>query len=289
MTDPAITQAISGMGSDLGPKVLERCRDLYDGCQRALAEVVSSQARDLAYGPNERHRLDIYGEAAAVAKPVLLFIHGGGFVAGDKGGDASHWANANVGRMAARAGLIGAVMNYRLAPAHGWPAGAEDVGAAVAWLRENAATHGGDPERIVLIGTSAGAVHIAGYLAAGGKGVRGAVLLSGLYGYTPLDPRDERYYGAPAHYSERAPRAAMEETALPLFLACAQHDPARFQAEFLGLMAARLARHGTMPAAHIASGHNHYTMAMHLGSQDRRLETEILHFVGACCNWGKET
>jgi hypothetical protein len=66
--------------------------------------------------------------------------------------------------------------------------------------------------------------------------VRGAVLLSGLYGYTSLDSRDERYYGGPEDYADRMPREAVAGTALPLLLACAQFDPPRFQAEFLGLM-----------------------------------------------------
>ena len=133
------------------------------------------------------------------------------------------------------------------------------------------------------MGTSAGAVHIAGWLGlvAQGKesteGVRGAVLLSGLYGYTPLDPKDERYY-RPGDASQM-PREAIVATTLPLFVACAQFDPPRFQTEFLGLMQERLDRHGMMPRGHIASGHNHYSMAMHLGTSDRRLEAEILRFV----------
>jgi acetyl esterase/lipase len=271
------------MGTTLGPDVLAACKALFDKEQRALAEAVPALAADCAYGPDARHRLDLYGTPGAALKPVLLFVHGGGFVMGSKGGPADDWANAAVGRMAARAGLIGAVINYRLAPDHRFPAGAEDVGVALAWLRANVAEHGGDPDRIVVMGTSAGAVHIAGWLdlVAQGKasteGARGAVLLSGLYGYTPLDPKDERYY-QPGDLSQM-PRAAVVASTLPLFIACAEFDPPRFQAEFLGLMHERLGRHGALPRGHIASGHNHYSMAMHLGTSDRRLETEILGFV----------
>ena len=150
------------------------------------------------------------------------------------------------------------------------------------YLRAHVAAHGGDPELIVLIGTSAGAVHVAGFLRLRPDHadlVRGAVLLSGLYGYAPLDPRDERYYG-PAPHAAKVPMEAVAATPLPLLVACAQYDPARFQAEFLGLMADRLARHGTMPRSLILPGHNHYTLAMHLGTADRRLEAEILAFLG---------
>jgi hypothetical protein len=68
-------------------------------------------------------------------------------------------------------------------------------------------------------------------------------------------------------------------TRLPLLVACAQHDPDRFQAEFIGLMNDRRARHGTMPRAVIMTCHNHYTLAMHLGTSDTRLENEIAAFI----------
>lgn len=277
-------ESIAALGTTLGPAVLAQCAALFAAEQQALAGRVPVRARDLAYGPDPRQKLDLYGEGDG--RPVLVFVHGGGFVTGDKGGD-DHWANANVGRMAAEAGLIGCVINYRLAPDHGWPAGSEDVGAAVGWLRDNIAEQGGDPERIVLAGTSAGAVHIAGYLKLRPDhcdAVRGAILLSGLYGYTPLDPKDLRYYASEDSYPEQMPRAAVEATNLPLLLACAEFDPPRFQREFVELVGARLARHGAMPRSYIASGHNHYSMAMHLGTSDRRMADEIIGFVGQCCN-----
>ncbi|WP_294131121.1 alpha/beta hydrolase [Sphingobium sp.] len=275
-----IRHAIAAMGTGLGPDVLTQCRALFDTEQSVLQAAVPVTQGDIAYGPHERHRLDIYAPLDATGPaPVLVFVHGGGFLKGDKGG-ADAWPNANVGRMAAQAGFVGVVINYRLAPDHMWPAGSEDLAAVVAWLKANVAQHGGDPDRIVLAGTSAGAVHVAGYLKlAGDADVRGAMLLSGLYGYTPLDERDLLYYGNAALYAERMPMEAVATTRLPLLVACAQYDPPRFQAEFLGLMQDRLARHGAMPRAVIMTGHNHYTMPMHLGTADRRLADEICAFV----------
>lgn len=275
-----IRHAIAAMGTGLGPDVLAQCRALFDAEQSTFQAAVPVTQGDIAYGPQERHRLDIYAPLdASGAVPVLVFVHGGGFLKGDKGG-AEAWPNANVGRMAAQAGFVGVVINYRLAPDHMWPAGSEDVAAVVAWLKANVAQHGGDPERIVLAGTSAGAVHVAGYLKlTGDADIRGAVLLSGLYGYTPLDERDLLYYGDAALYTGRMPIEAVAATRLPLLVACAQYDPPRFQAEFLGLMQDRLARHGAMPRAVIMTGHNHYSMPMHLGTADRRLADEICAFV----------
>ncbi len=271
--------AIAAMGSALGPQVVEACRALFDDEQRGLAARVPALAVDCVYGPHERHRLDLYCTAADRDVPVVLFVHGGGFRLGDKGDEGS-WQNAAVARTMAEAGFLGAAMNYRLLPDARWPQGGEDVAAAVEWLRDNAAEHGGDPARIVVVGTSAGAVHIATALKLQPDlPVAGAVLLSGLYGYTPLDAKDEPYYGLNEDYAARMPRQAIASTSIPLFICCAQYDPPRFQAEFLGLMAERLERHGALPNGMILSGHNHYSMAMHIGTADRRLTDEMVAFI----------
>jgi acetyl esterase/lipase len=274
-------QDIAAMGNALGPQVVEQVRALFDAEQRSLAMRVPVLAADCAYGPHERHRLDLYRTSMEHNLPVVLFVHGGGFRLGDKG-DGGSWQNAAVGRTMAEAGFLGAVMNYRLLPEARWPEGGEDVVQAVAWLQAHATGHGGDPARIFVIGTSAGAVHIATALKLQPDlPVAGAVLLSGLYGYTPLDVKDEPYYGSNEDYSDRMPREAVAETAIPLLVACADFDPPRFQAEFLGLVQERLQRHGIMPRAIIASGHNHYSMAMHIGTSDRRLTEEIVRFIRA--------
>ncbi|ANI79453.1 MULTISPECIES: alpha/beta hydrolase [Sphingobium] len=271
--------SIAAMGQTLGPAILDQVKALFGAEQSAFAERVRASATDLPYGPHERHRLDLYAPQGASNAPILIFFHGGGFLKGDKGDD-QNWPNANVGRMAAQAGFVGIVPNYRLAPDHQWPAGPEDVAALIAWTKANAAQHGGDPTRIVLAGTSAGAVHVAGYIKRSGTAdIRAAILLSGLYGYTPLDERDTLYYGDPSLYPERMPLEAIASTNLPLFIACAQHDPARFQQEFLALLQDRLTRHGVMPRAMIVSGHNHYSLPMHLGTADGRLADEICAFI----------
>ena len=275
-------RTIAGLGRVLGPPVLAAVYDLYRAEQERLAAAQPATLVDAAYGPDPRQRLDLYAPADGDGSaPVLLWVHGGGFLRGEKA-SADHPFNAHVGRWAARAGMVGAVMNYRLAPDHGWPAGGEDVGLAVDWLAAHAARHGGDPQWIVVMGTSAGATHVATHLRLRGAeaGVRGAVLLSGLYGFTPLDQRDTLYYGAAEEYPSRWPREAMIATQLPMLLACAEHDPARFQAETAGLMAARLDRHGALPRLFYGSGHNHFSMAYHLGGADTRLSDEVLAFIG---------
>jgi acetyl esterase/lipase len=283
MTADRDRRTIAAMGSRLGPDVLQAVQALYRDEQLELAAAAPPLAVDLPYGSGQRQRLDLYaGPAGAVpARPILLWVHGGGFLRGDKGGPGQPF-NAHAGRWAARHGLVGAVLNYRLAPDHQWPAGGEDVLAAVDRLRADAASWGGDPDRLILAGTSAGAVHVATALRLRPDlpGVRALVLLSGLYGFTDLDERDTLYYGAPELYPERWPRDAVVDTVLPLLVATAEHDPTRFQREAAGLLAARLERHGRLPRFFYGSGHNHFSLAYHLGTGDTRLADEMIAFIG---------
>ena len=279
---PVLDRAtIAAWGRRLGPDVLAGVQSLYREEQDRLAADGFAAEVDLAYGSDPRQRLDLYVPAIPIGSaPVLLWVHGGGFLRGEKS-SPDHPYNAHAGRWAARNGMLGVVMNYRLAPNATWPSGGEDVGLAIDWLRANAAAYGGDPGRIVAMGTSAGAVHVATHLRLRGEnGLAGAVLLSGLYGFTPLDERDTLYYGPADLYPERRPMEAVLAATLPLLVVGAEYDPPRFQAEFAALLSARLDRHGVLPRTFAASGHNHFSLAYHLGTADTRLADEVLGFIG---------
>lgn len=283
---PELRARIAAFGNAIGPDSLTGVQALFDAEQRALASEIAASATDIAYGDHPRQRLDLYAPRnIAEPAPVFVWVHGGGFLRGDKG-DAERWPNGHAGRFAARAGFLGVVINYRLAPEFQWPAGGEDVGLVVDWLRKHAGEHGGDPDRIVLAGTSAGAAHVANHIQLRpDTPVRGAVLLSGPYGLMPYDDvRDLSYYGEDERlHPERAPLNAIVETELPLFVACSEFDPPRFQAETVGLLQRRLERHGRLPRAYIGNGHNHFSLAYHLGTSDTRLGDEIVSFVHQYC------
>jgi triacylglycerol lipase len=281
--DPHLGAAIAALGREISPESLQGVHRLFEDEQLAIARTHRPTAVDISYGDHPRQVLDLYApDRSDRLCPIFVWVHGGGFLRGDKGG-GDHWPNAHAGRFAARAGYLGVVINYRLAPEHQWPSGGEDVGAVVDWLKRNAAPYGGDAERIVLVGTSAGAVHVSTYLQLRPQAeeVCAAVLLSGIYGFTPLnDVRDLSYYGAdPARHAERLPLQAMVETSIPLLIACSEFDPARFQAEFVGLLQRRLERHGRLPRSYVASGHNHFSLAYHLGTSDTRMADEIKDFI----------
>lgn len=116
--------------------------------------------RTVTYGA---HKLpaDIYVSRANSthgAHPAVLLIHGGGWSAG------SRVEFADVANLLARQGVMAISIDYRLIPAARWPAQGEDVEEAMWWMGENAALLGIDPNRIAVIGGSAGA-HLAGWLA----------------------------------------------------------------------------------------------------------------------------
>lgn len=277
-----IWRRIAAMGHELTPTVLADVRALYEAEQLAGADQPAI-ASDISYGPDPRHALDLYAEpSAAMQLPIMIWVHGGGFVRGAKA-EPDHPYEAHMGRFAARNGFLGVVINYRLAPEHGWPAGGEDIARSIAWLKLNAAKYGGDSSRILLVGTSAGAAHIATYLQLNpdSSDVVGVVLLSGLYGYTPItdEMRDLLYFGRdPELHSARAAGPALERTNIPIFVSCAEFDPERFQLEFVGLLQGRLKIKGNLPVCYVAMGHNHFSQPYHIGTEDVRLSDEILAF-----------
>ena len=122
-------------------------------------------------------RLDFYrASATGEASPCVVLIHGGGW----DGGDRTELAGLN--RWLAARGVAVAAFDYRLAPAHPWPAQAEDLRVGVAWRRANAARLGVDPERLTLVGRSAGAqIAVATAYGEALPGVRAVVALYGCH------------------------------------------------------------------------------------------------------------
>ena len=244
--------------------------------------------RDAAFGPDERHRLDLFLPAPGVTEaPVLLFIHGGGFTGGDKGDAHAPFYN-NLGAWGQARGWLTATATYRLAPAHRWPAAAEDVAAAVRWLRANAVAHGGDPDRIVLLGQSAGAAHVATvvghprFRAEAEAALAGAAMMSGIYDVT-RGPRREgalAYYGPHADDGEDpSPLPGLAATPLPCLFSIAEHDPDFMHGQLLWVMEAWIAAKGTWPDFHRHRGHNHVTPVFQLGAADDTFGPELAEFV----------
>ena len=120
-----------------------------------------------------------------IPRPVLLFVAGESFSVENAVDEQAPMQDAAM-CFAARHGMVGVRMSYRLAPANPWPAGARDVAAATSWLHQNVDLFGGNRNEIVAVGYAVGAFHVASLLAHPefqivDSDVAAAVLVSGIY------------------------------------------------------------------------------------------------------------
>jgi acetyl esterase len=288
---PAIEQRVRALGPVLD---MPFTRSIYEPLLAKQPRAGVQVVHDLSYGPDKRHRLDLYRPDPAVEAlaPIVIVFPGGGFVRGDKS------ERENAGLVFARAGLITIIPNYRLGPAHRWPAGAEDVVRTVEWVRSHAAEFRGDADRIWLVGESAGATHVASatllkrFHPAGGLRVAGAVLISGVYnlelerrarrqfGIATPDPRNEAYFGSDF---ERYPSMSLVDQVdaepLPILITYAELDLVQMQVQAGELFARLVTRHGFSPELKVIRGHNHLTQVYSLNTGDESLSGPVLNFL----------
>jgi len=244
--------------------------------------------RDVKYGAADRNRLDIFmPETASSPRPVLIFVHGGAFVTGDKRvGDGPFYDNIML--WAVKNGFVGVNVDYRLAPQATWPAGAKDLAAAVAWISGEIGERGGDAARIYLMGHSAGAVHVASYVShpefhtVNGGGLAGAIMMSGIYDLTatPLADPERAYFGAdPSRYAEQSSLQGLGTTKIPLMIVSAELDPPGFVKQFDLVKEAICKDANACARAFMLPQHSHMSEVYSINTADTRLTDEILDFV----------
>ncbi|WP_338242849.1 alpha/beta hydrolase [Aurantiacibacter hainanensis] len=280
---PELRAEIEALGTELSPDMLGGTQAMMKGRNAGLSPD-TQVSRDIAYGPDARHRLDLLTQGTPTGAPVLVYLHGGGFVMGDKHTEGSPFYS-NVGDFAARMGWVGVTMTYRLAPANRFPSGVEDMRLCVEWLRANVAGHGGDPAKIVLMGQSAGAAHVANYLAHArdhAQGIVGAVFLSGIYDVRTSAHNDfnKAYYGDDvAGWGPASALAGLLASPVPMQFSVAEFDPDDFQKQAAQLTSQWIATKGRLPEMHYLSGHNHLTPGLSIGSDQRETERMVAGFV----------
>jgi acetyl esterase/lipase len=184
-------------------------------------------ASGIAYGAGPRRVLDVYAPRgkAAEARPVILFFYGGSWSSGTRTGYSF------VGRALAARGFVTIIPDYRLVPEVTYPGFVEDGAAAVRWARANARSYGGDGERIVLAGHSAGA-YIAAMLAVDGRwlgadrgAVRGLIGLAGPYDFAPFTvASSQAAFGAWPKPEETQPVTWADASAPPALLLTGAND-----------------------------------------------------------------
>lgn len=283
--DTTYLQALRQMPVEVTRETAQAVWKLYAPAHMAKGFQASSITRHQPYGPHDRQRLDIHtGPDTPANAPVILFVPGGGFVAGEKHTEGTPYYD-HIGAWAANQGMVAVTMNYRLAPRDPWPAGAADVAGAVTWINQHVTDYGGDPSRIVLIGHSAGASHAAGYLAghAGhAPAVAAAVLLSGVYELSEgrNEAVAEMYYGTdPANFARRQPLPELADTTTPILYGIAEMDPPAIHEQTASALNNHYLKHGVLPALVRLEGHNHISEIVSLGIDDTQLTATLRHFI----------
>ncbi|ATE65706.1 alpha/beta hydrolase [Rhizorhabdus dicambivorans] len=296
ISSAAMLSALSGSAlSQVPPNIAAKVRAtgqiLDPSAGRLYAPMFASEpwpgvtvSRDVAYGSDPLQKLDIYAPSPTSRKlPVLLFVHGGGFVAGDKHGT---FAPDNITLWAARNGMIGVNIDYRLAPRNIWPSGAMDLAAAIAWVHANIAPYGGDPARIILWGHSAGANHVADYIThpdvqgSEWRFVRGAILLSPFYAEAPSGDQPHVYYGRDDELqTSYGSIARLQRSDIPLFLANAEFDPVEFKSYMTALRLQLCKPVARCPRYVYLKDHNHFTESMAVGTPDQSLTGPLLQWI----------
>jgi triacylglycerol lipase len=279
----------------LGPVVnVPAVNKLYEPLLARQPTANVTRTNDIAYGPDERHKLDTYRpeQASSERRPAVIFFHGGGFVRGDKA------ERSNIGYFFARNGVVAILSSYRLAPKNPWPAGPEDVVAALNWVKANGDSLGIDPNRIFLMGESAGAAHVASavtmprFRPADGLGIAGAVLLSGVYGAdlefrakkqfglpTP-DPRNDAYFGTdPERLGAMSIVLNLKAPLPPILLAYAELDPPQMQIQAGEMFAALCRAQNTCPDLLWMKAHNHGSAGSSFNTEDDTVSRPVLDFI----------
>lgn len=270
--------------------------------------------RAIHYAPGPRAVMDVASPSERPRRllPVLINVPGGGgnnhldYVGGGPFLD-------NVMLTAVRNGMVGVNMQRQAGPGAAWDSGAQDISTVIQWVHDNIEKYGGDPNRIVIAGQSAGANNLSNYLGhkeywtKGGVGVKAAVLMSGGYNLAPLatTARNSQPGGpgdggaaaiaaraaapAPAGPPPVDPAVRLQRSTLPgfkalkikVFVAAAELDP-ETTVESSAMLRDVLTQAGNRPAYMVFPKQSHMSEVLSLNSDDKGVETPLF-------GWFKKT
>jgi len=293
-------EALRKLMAEIGPRWaqdqrrhVEMTLDAYAALLAGATDEGVQVTRDLAYGEHPRQALDVFRPSGATRAPVVVFVHGGAFVRGDK--RVRPGIYDNVLRYFARHGLVGVNVGYRLAPEATFPEGARDVARAMVWIEHEIAAYGGDPQRIFLFGNSAGGSHVATYafdrtaVPERSAALAGIVLASARVraAALPDDPNADAvraYFGSDASLHEpRSPVTHADDPDLPVFIAIAEYENAYLDVYAAELLH-KLSRHRKRAPRFLRlTRHNHISLIAHFDTGEEILGREILDFIARDC------
>lgn len=264
-------------------------------------------SRNIHYAPGPRAVLDVASPSERPRRlvPVVINVPGGGgnnhldYVGGGPFLD-------NTMLTAVRNGMVGVNMQRQAGPNAEWDSGAKDISMVIQWVHDNIEKYGGDPNRIVIWGQSAGANNLSNYLShkeywtKGGIGVKAAVLMSGGYNMAPMatsvtntrpgGPGD----GGAAAIAARAaapapagpppidPAVRLQRSTLPgfkalkikVFVAAAGLDP-ETTVQSSEMLRDVLTKAGNKPGYLLATKQSHMSEVLGLNTEDKEVEGPI--------------
>lgn len=227
---------------------------------------------DIPYADGQRKKLDIYlPEKSTGPAPVVMFIYGGSWRAGDK------FEYEFAGRALAAAGFVTVIADYRLWPEVKYPEFLEDNAQAMRWIEDNIALYDGDPKRFFLAGHSAGAYNavMLGLDSSFRREydvtmpIRAIAGISGPYNFYPFEYDQVRDTFGPAPSAEGTqPVNLVTSDAPPILLASGTSDPI-VRVQNSEALAAKLREQGVWVTEKYYQGFGHLEPVIALGAMMR--------------------
>jgi acetyl esterase/lipase len=279
-TNALIRELVTAAGPNISLEVMNATIAALSPYQLPQQTGASVQ-RDLSYGLDARQKFDWYRPPITEprASAVLVFVHGGGFVGGDKQDVPP--LHDNIGWWAASLGIEAVVLNYRRAPEQKWPVGGQDVRRAIEVIAQTMREEGIISPRLFVMGHSAGAVHVATAMTLDEHpaDVAGCILISGFYDNTMGRPNPAYFGEDPEQFERQSSLLPLAILPVPLFLAVAEFDPPLMQANAVELMRERLKNGGPLPQFQVVMGNNHFSPALLFNSSIDTLGPNIFEFI----------
>jgi acetyl esterase/lipase len=235
--------------------------------------------KDMPYGSHQRQVLDIYHQADLNSPaPVVIFVHGGAFVRGEKNSNDHIYSNFLT--YFVRHGYVGINLEYRHATEAKFPEGSKDIESGVAWVVKHAKELNIDPSRIFLVGHSAGGTHVASYVMdpnvrpQHGHSIAGLILISArlradVRADNPNAGGVRAYYGEDSTlYELRSPLTYADHLDIPVLIAISEFENPGLDVYASELFHRVSTQKWQSPAFIKIPKHNHTSIVAHIDTEE---------------------